>query len=267
MKRPVRLDVRRVEHLFAPDTEYGPFAGGVAAIALALCKLAESGETASLVHESPVLMEKLSRSIAERDVDDVLEALLQLYARFHEAGEGYTAEERGRLDASRGYICYAGGLSPLLRAKPYLRTHSVSIDLGAGNGLQGLLLQRLYPHSKTIQVELSSQLVRTGRTLQRVLEIPEDRVEWRVSDIADVTFDGIDFVYLYRPVRPVAAGRALYERIARRLEACRDDTVVFSVADCLGPFLDERFSCFFSDSHLTCYKKKTQQSRPEVGGD
>jgi hypothetical protein len=128
-------------------------------------------------------------------------------------------------------------------------------DFGAGNGLQGLLIQWLHPHRRTVQIEISGRMVEIGRRLQEWLEIPEDRVEWVHGDVLDASPAGMDFVYLYRPVRPVGEGRAFYERFGRELGAATSPVVVFSVADCLGPFLPEGFEIFHADGHLTCFRR------------
>jgi hypothetical protein len=172
----------------------------------------------------------------------------------HEAP--YTPEERRRVDETGGYWSHAGGLSPILRAGDWLRPDSVSADLGAGNGLQGLLFQKLYPHRRTIQVEISSTMVEIGMRLQRWLGIPEARVEWVVGDVMNASVDGIDFLYLYRPVRPDGPGRAFYERVAAELEDSDRAVVIFSIADCLRDFLSPHFEVFYFDGHLTCFRKR-----------
>jgi hypothetical protein len=115
-------------------------------------------------------------------------------------------------------------------------------------------MQKLAPHARTIQVEISSRMVEIGRQLQRWLAVPEDRVEWVVGDVLTVEASGMDFIYLYRPVRPVGNGRAFYERLASTLERRATPAVVFSIADCLREFLSARFEVFYGDGHLTCIR-------------
>ena len=182
--------------------------------------------------------------------------LVNLYARLHTAGSLYSPSERTLLSRRDGYSCHAGGLAPLLKAESFIRPDSVVVDLGAGNGLQGLLLQSLSPHRKTLQVELSSEMIRTGRIFQEVLGISADRVEWIHDDIVNVSLETADIVYLYRPARSSPNGRELYRAIARKLASVPKPLTVFSIADCLGQFLDERFSLFFTDGHLTCFSKR-----------
>jgi hypothetical protein len=206
------------------------------------------------------LQREFRDSFASSDPEQIEERFLELYAHLHMHEAPYTPEERRRVDATGGYWSHAGGLSPILKAGDWLRTDSVSADLGAGNGLQGLLLQRLYPHRRTVQVEISSAMVEIGKGLQRWLEIQDDRVEWLVGDVMDASVEGVDFLYLYRPVRPDGPGRAFYERIAADLEVSGREVVIFSIADCLRDFLSPRFEVFYSDGHLTCFKKTPSPS-------
>ncbi len=196
----------------------------------------------------------LTRAEGE-DSEALEEAFLTLYAHLHMHEARYTPDERGRMDEAGGYWAHAGGLSPILEAAPWIRPDTVSADLGAGNGLQGMLLQILYPHRKTIQIEISSDMVELGKQLQAWLGIPTDRVEWRVKDVCDEALDGIDFIYLYRPVRPATEkGRAFYTRLAKTLDETPSEVVVFSIADCLRDFLSPRFEMLYTDGHLTCFR-------------
>lgn len=171
----------------------------------------------------------------------------------HEAR--YTPEERELMDLAGGYWSHAGGLSPVLKAAPWISPATVSADLGAGNGLQGLLFQYLYPHQLTIQYEISSDMVNLGQNLQDWLGIPEERVEWVVGDVCDQVFEDIDFYYLYRPVRPTTdRGEAFYENLAEMLDWGEKPVIIFSIADCLKPFLSRRFKVFYTDGHLTCFR-------------
>jgi predicted RNA methylase len=93
---------------------------------------------------------------------------------------------------------------------------TVSCDLGAGNGLQGLLLQLCHPAPPLpVQVELSGAMVAIGRRLQQWLGIAAGAIEWIEGDVRDVDLGEADFIYLYRPMRPkTGAGRAFYSRLA-----------------------------------------------------
>jgi len=196
----------------------------------------------------------LLATLEDPAAEAVEEAFLILYAHLHGHEAPYTPAERRRMDAAGGYWNHAGGLTPVLKAPDHLRPDSVSVDFGAGNGLQLLLVQHLSPHACSVQVELSSRAVAFGRELQTWLGIPADRVDWRVADVLDAPVVGHDFIYLYRPVRPEGAGRAFYRRFARELAAQARQVVIFSIADCLGGFLPASFERFYTDGQLTCYK-------------
>ena len=192
------------------------------------------------------------RVTGDHDGDAIEEAFLELYCHLHLHEAPYSPDERQRMDETGGYWNHAGGISPLLRAGTHIHPDTVSCDLGAGNGLQGLLLQYLDPHTCTVQVEISSEAVEIGRHLQAWLGIPDQRVQWVVSDVMDYSVTGINFLYLYRPVRPIGPGRPFYECLAAELDRSPREVVVFSIADCLGEFLSDRFEVFYSDGHLTC---------------
>ena len=187
--------------------------------------------------------------------DLVEERFLELYAHLHMHEAPYTDEERRRVDASGGYWCHAGGLSPILRAGDWIRPDSVSADLGAGNGLQGLLLQLLYPHARTVQVEISSRMVEIGRKLQGWLAIPTIGSSGVVEDVLDVSVDAVDFLYLYRPVRPTARAGSSTSALPRSSRRSQREIVIFSIADCLRDFLPPTFDMFYSDGHLTCFRR------------
>lgn len=201
-----------------------------------------------------LLLERIEKS---ESGDAVEESFLELYAHLHMHEASYTRSERRRMDETGGYWSHAGGVSPILKAAPFISEATISADLGAGNGLQGLLFQKLYPHARTIQVEISSNMVEIGRSLQSWLRVAEDRVEWVVGDVLEASVSEVSFLYLYRPVRPEGIGHAFYKRLARELAEPKRDVVVFSIADCLRFYLDDRFEAFYRDGHLTCMRRKS----------
>lgn len=201
------------------------------------------------------LQEALRDALVRGRDEEVEEALLHLYAHLHSHAAPYTQDERRVVDATGGYWAHAGGIAPVAKAADFVGADTVSVDLGAGTGLQLLLLQVLAPHRLSVQVEISSRLVEAGRALQRWLRIAEERVAWRIGDVTQVPLPDCDFLYLYRPVRPEGAGRAFYQRLAAHLAALPHPVTVFSVADCLGPFLAETFERIYFDGHLACFKR------------
>jgi len=188
--------------------------------------------------------------------EEIEEAFLELYAHVHMNEAHYTSKERRQMDEAGGYWNHAGGLSPILKAAPWIRPDTVSADFGAGNGLQGLLLQLLYPHAKTVQIEISSRMADIGESLREWLGVAADRVEWVIDDVLNVSATGYDFIYLYRPVRPEGTGSDFYTRFAREVEAEDQPPVIFSIADCLKDYLSDRYEVFFGDGHLTCFKPR-----------
>lgn len=200
--------------------------------------------------------ERFLRAADQGDGEVLEEAFLALYCHVHGYDVPYTPSERSRVKATRGYLNHPGGLSPIVTAGPFINPDTVSGDFGAGNGLQGLLLQFLYPHRKVIQIEISSRLVEAGRQLQDWLGIDQQRVVWKTEDITDVSPRGMSFIYLYRPVRPLGEGRLFYERFAEELDNMTEPVVIFSVADCLREFLSTRFEVLREDGHLTCFRRK-----------
>ncbi len=217
--------------------------------------LADHPELVADFPEFPTLRDVFIDACAGDDPEVLEERFLELYAHLHMHEAPYTRGERQRVDASGGYWAHAGGLSPILKAGSWIHPSTRSVDLGAGNGLQGLLMQCLYPHHRCVQVEISGVMTEIGRRLQQRLEIPNDRVEWRVDDVLETPLGGWGFVYLYRPVRPVGPGRRFYEKLSAALSLEPGEVVIFSIADCLKDFLPASFNCFHTDGHLTCYRK------------
>jgi len=198
----------------------------------------------------------LATAIEGGDTDEIEERFLELYAHLHMNQALYSDDERGRMDAAGGYWNHAGGLSPILKAEPWISPDTVSADFGAGNGLQGLLLQVLYPHRRTVQIEISARMAEIGEGLREWLGVPSDRVEWVVGDVLEIPAIGYGFIYLYRPVRPEGPGRDFYTRFAREVESEDRPPVIFSIADCLRDFLSDRYEVFYGDGHLTCFKPR-----------
>ena len=195
----------------------------------------------------------LEKALSGAEESRVEEEVVRYYCLLHSADVRYGPDELERLQAMGGYWCYAGGLEPLYRAGGFLPERSCSADLGAGNGLQGLLLQYLYPHCCTTQVELSGTMVRCGKRLRQWMGLPEEKFEWIHGDIIEISPERFDFIYMYLPVRPVGAGRQLYRKLARALESSNRPLVLFSIADCFQPFAPPVLQVFHSDGHLTCY--------------
>jgi len=228
----------------------------VFAVTGSLLELASNAAVQAEVPNLDRYVINLRDAIKNGDFAALENPMLNLYTHLHRAGSVYSPSERDLLLKRKGYTCHPGGLSPLIKAVEFIRPGSIIADLGAGNGLQGLLLQAICPHRKTIQIEISSELIRIGRIFQRALGIKYDRVEWIHDDVMNVSIGEADFVYIYLPAKPIEGGVAVYKAIAGRLGAIEKPIVIFSVADCLAEFLDSRFSIFYTDGHLTCFSRK-----------
>jgi len=198
---------------------------------------------------------RLLASLEDPEAESPEEAFLLLYAHIHGYEVPYTPEERRRMVETGGYLSHVGGLSPVLKSAPFIDPDTVSGDFGAGNGLQGLLMQKLTPHAKTVQIEISGRMVESGRLLQAWLGIPEERVDWVVGEVSEVSPTGMDFIYLYRPVRPTGPGESFYRSFAEQLGMSTRPVVIFSVADCLRSHLPPEFEMFYCDGHLTCFRR------------
>jgi len=187
------------------------------------------------------------------DEDRTETALARLYCVVHGSGGAYAEAERTAFDKLGGYWCHAGGLEPLHVAAPFFTPETRFVDYGAGNGLQGLLFQHLYPHRLTTLVELGGPMIDQGRRLQSLLGIPEGRVEWVHANIMDVPPSRFDVIYLYRPVRPEGEGRAFYTMFAREVAKAGHPVTIVSVADCLRDFLPPAFRVIHGDGQITCF--------------
>ncbi len=233
--------------------ESGSYEKQISIIIESLLKIATNRAVNAELSDIDHYGKNLKHALRKGDIPTLERALLDLYIRLHGAGSKYSPQEREILTKRRGYSCYPGGLSPLIKAGQFIRPDSIVADLGAGNGLQGLLLQCIYPHQKTIQIELSSEMIRVGRIFQQALGLGADRVEWINDDIFNVSIEAADFIYMYLPAKPLDSGKEIYEVIAHKISTMRRPPVIFSVADCLAKFIDNRFSVSYMDGHLTCF--------------
>jgi SAM-dependent methyltransferase len=221
-----------------------------------LLRIADDRRVCAELPRVKTLADNLREGMEEGDPEAAEMSLVRLYTYLHSAGCYYSEREREVLRRRNSYGCYPGGFDPIIKAGPYIREGTVVADLGSGNGLQGLLLQRLYPHYKTIQVEISSEMIRIGRLFQNALGIERDRVEWINDDIMNFSTRGVDFLYIYLPVRPSGRGLELYRAMADELLAWDKPMYIFSIADAIHGFIKDGFDVFYSDGHLTCMERK-----------
>jgi len=249
------MDAHRLEITFRHLLENIFLDPTVARIASALDKLASNSAIREL---SPQVLEAHEHYLAVQESEDISEKespLLEIYLRLHALGWSYSHDEETALAKARGNTNIPGGLAPLVLAGEFIQPGTILADLGAGNGLQGLLMQYLYPHQRTILIELSSSMIETGKRFQKILGIPDEKVLWMREDIKKSDFSEVDLVYLYRPARPHGEGNALYQYIADQLYRIPKPVVVISVADCFGRFLDAAFTVVFESEHISVFQK------------
>jgi len=252
---------RQIERLFSRDGRAPEERKALARLMALFARLPPPPDPGGFFPEYALLKYRFVESLDKASFESAEEAFLELYCHLHMYEAPYTPEERRRVDETGGYWCHAGGLSPLLKAGPWIGSRTVLADFGAGNGLQGLLFQKLYPHARTVQIEISSRMAAIGRDLETWFAIPPARVEWVVDDVLNVSGAGFDFIYLYRPVRPEGEGRFFYARLANDLARSAKPVVVFSIVDCLREFLGRDFEMFYTDGHLTCFRRRGEPGR------
>lgn len=246
---------KKLSRLIEGDDRTSAECAGLVRLMLLFAELPSPPDPFGLFPDYDKLKRRFLETMNDTDPEALEEAFLILYCHVHGYEAPYTAEERDRVDRTGGYWCHAGGLAPILKAGPFIHEGTVLADFGAGNGLQGLLMQTLYPHRKTVQIEISSRMVEAGRHLQEWLGVPENKVEWVIGDVLEAPCTGLDFIYLYRPVKPIGEGRRFYEHLATELSNTSQPVVIFSIADCLREFLPASFEIFYGDGHLTCYRR------------
>ena len=246
---------RRLPALLAGDGRPEPERARLVELMARLAGLPPPPDPVGLYPRYGELHAAFLETLAGADGEAVEEAFLTLYAHLHAHEAPYTGVERAEVDRTGGYWCHAGGLAPILKAPDRIRPDTASVDLGAGNGLQLLLVQLLAPHRLTVQVEISAAMLEAGRALQRWLGVPAASVDWHHADVTAVSVEGFDFVYLYRPVRPDGPGTRFYRRLAAELGRSPRPVVVFSIADCLGEHLPASFTRVHFDGHLACFQR------------
>ncbi len=189
-------------------------------------------------------------------------ALSRCYCIVHGSGGAYSADERLEFDRLGGYWCHAGGFEPLVLAGPLIGPQTRLADFGAGNGFQGMLLQLLHPHRSTTLVELGGPMIEQGRRLERLLGLDDGRIRWVHASVTEVSPAAFDVVYLYRPVRPVGAGRAFYESFSGEAAAAGHPLSIVSVADCLKHFLPLEFRVLHDDGQVTVFSNRDDLGAP-----
>ena len=226
----------------------------------ALLKLSASPEVVGLVPEAKAWREHLLGAKKDGDLEEREYALLELYRTLHTAGSGYSKEEQERLNQQKGLHGLSGGLMPLFLAARLMDETTRMVDLGAGNGLQGILLQRLAPHAHTLQVELSSSHVAMGKLFQKVSGVPQSRMDWHIGDLFKAELGTPHLIYLYRPVRPSEVTKPLYQKLAKTMETMEPAPTIVSVADCLTPHFSQNHHPLYASDFIIITKPGSCQN-------
>jgi len=233
---------------------------GAPVIETSLLRLSSAPEVAGLVPKAPLLADRLRDCARHAGLDERELALSSLYLTLHSAGAQYMPEEDEILARAHGIPKQPGGMTPILLSAPFVKPESTVVELGAGNGLQGLLLQSLARHAQTVMVEISGSLIETGRVLQRAMGLKDESVRWHHADLLEADLPALvggppDLLYMYRPVKPAGRGRRLYERIAEWIQEWPGGQAIMSVADCMSPFLGPGVKKLYEDEYLSVYMK------------
>ena len=252
------MDLRKIQHSLDHEFNNLLFEGlfsnsNVYLLEETLIQLASDCRVQKLVPQVADRLEALYSARHTGNTDKREDELLDLYLLLHGAGSEYEPEEMNSFRASQGIACLPGGILPLILCSWFINPWSTVSDLGCGNGLQGLLLQVLFPHRKTVQVELSGNLISTGKLYQHILGLDSEEISWFHKDIADMDLSDIDLIYMYRPVRPSGAGAEVYRKIAEQLSRLPHTVTIISMADCLNAFLGNEFSICYRNDFLTIF--------------
>lgn len=220
---------------------------GVTKIEEALLKISKSERVSKAF---PLINEKAMELKTAKNVDERELAFIELYIALHQAGVGYTEKEEKLLNGRRGLKGLPGGILPVILCSHLMKKDYVFADLGAGNGLQGLLLQYLFPHKQTRQIEFSASHLETGRLYMDALELDKESLSFEQGDILDSKLGDIDLIYMYRPARPMEEGILFYEKLSEKLALKKEPFILVSVADCFEKYIKTDFKKLFESEFL-----------------
>lgn len=221
----------------------------------ALTKIAKSEIVKVKVPDSLNCLDDLKKGIKEEDIKMRESALIELYIALHQGGRGYSDKEEELLKEKRGLKGLPGGILPVIIASHLIEEDYVFVDLGAGNGLQGLLLQYIFPHRLTRQIELAKAHLDTGSIYENQLGFDEKKILYENIDILSGDFSNVDFIYMYRPVRPIDSGLEFYKNLYNKLKQIKKPHFILSVADCFEPFLGQEYKKIYENEFLKVFKK------------
>jgi hypothetical protein len=218
-----------------------------------LIKIASFGAVYNICPDSVLLKNQLLYAKKNNDTDKRESLLIELYLALHKAGAGYSRSENKVLENKKGLKWLPGGLMPLVFASFIIKPGDVFIDLGCGNGLQGILLKMVAPHKKTRQIELSKKYLETGNIFVEALGLDKPGFSFENNDIGAVDVSDADFIYMYRPARPMGEGKLFYENLAEKFSRIKKNFYLLSVADCFEPFIKSKYIKIYSNDFLSIF--------------
>lgn len=196
---------------------------------------------------------ELKSAAEDNNIEKREELLTDLYLLLHRYGAGYSSNEKKFMERSRGLKWLPGGLMPLVLGSYLMRSDFEFCDLGCGNGLQGFLMQALCPHKKTRQVEISESYLKSGNIFLNPLKIDKKKTSFENTDIKDFEMNDTDFVYMYRPARPMGEGAVLYKNLADKFFLNKKNFYLLSVADCFEPFIKGKYEKIYQNEFLSIF--------------
>lgn len=196
---------------------------------------------------------ELISSKKNRDPEKREMSLIDLYLLFHKYGAGYSLEEEQFMEKSKGLKWLPGGLMPLVLGSYLMKPEYEFCDLGSGNGFQGYLMQGLCPHRSTRQIEISDKYLRAGEIFLDPLGIDKKKISFENTDISNFEMKDTDFVYMYRPARPMGEGSVLYQNLADKFYSNKKSFYLLSVADCFETFIKGDYEKIYYNEYLSIF--------------
>ncbi|MDY0132041.1 MAG: methyltransferase [Desulforegulaceae bacterium] len=218
-----------------------------------LIKLSFEESVFSKIKEAQEIGFELIKAQKAKDIEKREMLLINLYLLFHKYGAGYSFEEEKFMEKSKGLKWLPGGLMPLVLGSYLMKPEYEFCDLGCGNGFQGILMQALSPHSKTRQVEISKNYLEAGRIFLKPLKIDKEKISFENTDISNFKMKETDFVYMYRPSRPMGEGAQLYRNLSNRFYLNKKSFYLLSVADCFEPFIKGDYEKIYQNEYLSIF--------------
>lgn len=218
-----------------------------------LLKLSFDISISSKIKEAKEIGLALINAQKNGDIEKREMNLIKLYLLFHKYGAGYSFEEEKFMEKSKGHKWFPGGLMPLVLGSYLMKPEYEFCDLGCGNGFQGILMQILSPHSKTRQIEISKSYLEAGKIFLKPLKIDKGKISFEHIDISSFKMKETDFVYMYRPSRPIEEGAQLYRNLSNKVYLNKKSFYLLSVADCFEPFIKGNYEKVYQNEYLSVF--------------